>query len=1322
MVQQRCIESMLGSMFGVSSIPPSGTPFSAHRNSSSPKILSQKRKAKTFNGKASRMAPIGNNDASITKKMVPSLSDEQNEAIGSLFGGNPAALGFQPPAQSVQRELPRYLIRQAPILQPVPVLQDQWDKENQERMIQLENSIPDVTTLWETLKKMRDKEREVMETKGLVDKADQAKDLTEAIIFQGTCQDMCPIFERARRSVENNVVRYEKAKPGDKKIDRHRALKVFARPAAAAAPPLPSDVRPPHVLIKTLDYIVEDIVPLLPDCESFLWDRMRSIRQDFTYQNYSGPEAIDCNERIVRIHLLILHQMAKTEITFSIQQELEQLHKAIITLCEIYDEVRDQGGQCPNEAEFRAYALLSKIRDPEYDKMAQDLPYDIFNDDLIQLAITFRRILANSNHSERGVVVTENCMNLYDRFFQLIQSDEVPFFMASFLQVYLNEIRFYAFKSLSLAVTRKGGNLPYQYFLEHFLFRDAADLEAFCRYYSIDFGEGKIALKSLTGTSHFIAETQPMRKNWVFCVEEKLQRTNTSTLVNERKRNVNTIPSNRGAMLDIVSQMKGLQQHQFVQKPNEISATENMPVSTGQPFNFQRNVFSDSQNVTNSNISELSESNAPFALGTQNNQSPDNTPLVNTNANSNTFSTFQKSDKFAKNQELQRKLEEQKQKLINQKELEEQERLEKVQQESLREKEEKQQKQIEEERAKEAVIQARNGIIAEASNAFYSTLIEQQLKSVVSTEIQKRNAKTVQIKDLSKSLFRSFIHEQIYFIFLEVRADKFRRSSTVKLVTEKWKFKFNRLRKLKEIKERRQEEALRLSKDLGIGRRVHSSRSTTKPNKLLEGNSTFEATSFIKSTTNNYSTPLHLEENHFTTPVRNNSNVWSPLDLRQVYFDVLLSKVQKILDDGHLDNSETKSQVDIILYSKTWDCISGQWLLNKFNLVQNSTYRIDNPVLSASFIKLTNEYKTEIFKNVNLVIFNSGVTDSDIFDLDMKLQKDGDRLVELICGIAFNTNYKFKLVVIYWESIENPKSTTEIKHQLKINKILKRFGDIIYGIDVVKIVGSDPEVFIFTALENAARDFNFKLTDRGFYNKTRKYRNLVGVSNDSLHSTTMREPSTDIDEKMQLMLQQENGKSSRGLKEKTAYSHLKNHVLASPKSRYKKLPVLLSESHKPKYKTPTALVNSRHSSITSDDISNPSHLVKKMKPSRAHLPAHNISGNFGTPSQPRNLLNHTAVLATPQLAGVGSQSASASSNAANVSVHSDFTNSTATPARAKPNTMSYTTNEQSYHLEQAEPSILDSAEKSANQGDVPPSIRELQNLIASVKKNLQDHP
>ena len=57
---------------------------------------------------------------------------------------------------------------------------------------------------------MREVERREMENRGLVDQQDTRKDLKDAIVFVGTCQDMCPTFERVRRAYEKDTKPFEK--------------------------------------------------------------------------------------------------------------------------------------------------------------------------------------------------------------------------------------------------------------------------------------------------------------------------------------------------------------------------------------------------------------------------------------------------------------------------------------------------------------------------------------------------------------------------------------------------------------------------------------------------------------------------------------------------------------------------------------------------------------------------------------------------------------------------------------------------------------------------------------------------------------------------------------------------------------------------------------------------------------------------------------------------------------------------------------------------------------------------------------------------------
>src|SRR5258708_16241786 len=78
----------------------------------------------------------------------------------------------------------------------------------------------------------------------------------------------------------------------------------------------------------TLDYLIHGLLQTnsLEATHHFIRDRTRSIRQDFTLQHESGPIAIECHERIARLHILSLHEMRGVA-EFTEHLEMEPLRK-----------------------------------------------------------------------------------------------------------------------------------------------------------------------------------------------------------------------------------------------------------------------------------------------------------------------------------------------------------------------------------------------------------------------------------------------------------------------------------------------------------------------------------------------------------------------------------------------------------------------------------------------------------------------------------------------------------------------------------------------------------------------------------------------------------------------------------------------------------------------------------------------------------------------------------------------------------------------------------------------------------------------------------
>lgn len=151
------------------------------------------------------------------------------------------------------------------------------------------------------------------------------KRLSDAITMVGTCTDMCPRFERYRRERENNLFPWETLPPpNNKRVDHRKAVKAYER--AAGDKTLPSDLRPPHILSKTLDYLFRELQEKEGFAETFnfLRDRTRAVRNDFTMQHEQGSVAMESHARCVRFHILALHLMHGKE-DFSMNLEEQQL-------------------------------------------------------------------------------------------------------------------------------------------------------------------------------------------------------------------------------------------------------------------------------------------------------------------------------------------------------------------------------------------------------------------------------------------------------------------------------------------------------------------------------------------------------------------------------------------------------------------------------------------------------------------------------------------------------------------------------------------------------------------------------------------------------------------------------------------------------------------------------------------------------------------------------------------------------------------------------------------------------------------------------------
>ncbi|XP_021366328.1 SAC3 domain-containing protein 1-like [Mizuhopecten yessoensis] len=127
--------------------------------------------------------------------------------------------------------------------------------------------------------------------------------------IQGTCRFMCPEKEIDLREREELLHFLEgvKDETGRFRCVRSRVVKEYSRPAAGKEDPEPSDLRPAHVLKKTVDYLLGRVAVRTDRSWSvlydFVFDRLRAVRQDMVIQSIGGCDGIELLEKIVRFHI-----------------------------------------------------------------------------------------------------------------------------------------------------------------------------------------------------------------------------------------------------------------------------------------------------------------------------------------------------------------------------------------------------------------------------------------------------------------------------------------------------------------------------------------------------------------------------------------------------------------------------------------------------------------------------------------------------------------------------------------------------------------------------------------------------------------------------------------------------------------------------------------------------------------------------------------------------------------------------------------------------------------------------------------------------------
>ncbi|XP_042236026.1 germinal-center associated nuclear protein-like [Homarus americanus] len=258
----------------------------------------------------------------------------------------------------------------------------------------------------------------------------RTSDLKMASYLAATCPDMCPELERYMRDVQNDLSSYEMT---NGVLDHRLVTKKFSRSSADKDVPLPHELRPGPVLLRTMNFLVCNIINQgdAEDTEvdvwyNYLWNRTRAVRNDLMQQQLTNSVAVVIMERCTRFHIHAAAQLCQEPSDlFDAKMNTEHLIKSLQTLKELYHDLGERGEYFESEAEFRAYEMLLNLNDGET---------------IVTRYSQFREEVQKSLHVQFALkVVLSVTFNNYVKFFKLIR--RATYLQGCLLHRYFRQVR-----------------------------------------------------------------------------------------------------------------------------------------------------------------------------------------------------------------------------------------------------------------------------------------------------------------------------------------------------------------------------------------------------------------------------------------------------------------------------------------------------------------------------------------------------------------------------------------------------------------------------------------------------------------------------------------------------------------------------------------------------------------------------------------------------------------------------------------------------------------------------------------------------------------
>ncbi|EFN89693.1 80 kDa MCM3-associated protein [Harpegnathos saltator] len=304
---------------------------------------------------------------------------------------------------------------------------------------------------------------------------------------------MCPVKEQRMREIEGLLHIYEideKTRHMKRpKVDPAKVVKCFSRSAAGQVMTNPDSLRPPHILLSTIRYLFTEIITRTDlnwvFIYDFIFDRLRSVRQDAVIQRIDTAANVRLLEPITRFHVYAAQRLCEENISkFDAKINNKHLLECIKHLLVLYDE-QDSNNRIDDTSIYKDFDKMT-LNNSRSEMEALYILLHIGDQDALKRALTLSSDLKNSPAVKLATQISLSWyLRNYVRVHHLVK--QLPPILACAFFCNLQSFRKNVLQIMSSGYNSKVLTYPGLKLQELLFYKDISRIQADCKLFGLMF-------------------------------------------------------------------------------------------------------------------------------------------------------------------------------------------------------------------------------------------------------------------------------------------------------------------------------------------------------------------------------------------------------------------------------------------------------------------------------------------------------------------------------------------------------------------------------------------------------------------------------------------------------------------------------------------------------------------------------------------------------------------------------------------------------------------------------------------------------------------